>query len=157
MFIPGGYLNRIGKRLHVVGTGRVSNIVTTPGTLTLRFKLGPTSNIVVAASSAIQLNAVAKTNVSWVLDVTMTLRSIGNATSATFMANGTWTSESVVGSGLPSATGAGTGMWQASAPAVGTGFDSTVDNLIDLTAQFSLSGNSILLHTFAVEDLTATP
>lgn len=157
IFLPSGYLNRIGKRLHVLATGRISNIVTTPGTLTLRFKLGPTANIAVAQSSAIQLNAAAKTNVSWVLDMTMTLRSIGSGTSATFMANGQWTSESVVGSPVPASGGAGGAMWQASAPAVGTGFDSTVDNLIDLTAQFSLTGNSIQLHTFALEDLTATP
>jgi hypothetical protein len=157
IFVPSGYMNRVGKRFAVRASGRISNIVTTPGTLTLRMKLGPTANIAVAASSAIQLNAVAKTNVSWYLDLTMTLRSIGAGTTAALFAMGTWTSESVVGSPLPSAGGAGTAQWQASAPAVGTGFDSTVDNLLDLTAQFSLTGNSIQLHTFAFEDLTATP
>lgn len=157
IFIPSGYFFRTGKRVHVAATGRISNIVTTPGTLTLRFKLGPTANIAVAASSALQLNAAAKTNVSWVLDMTMTLRSIGSGTSGTFIANGTWTSESVVGAAVPASGGAGTHMWTASAPAPGTGFDTTIDNLLDLTAQFSLTGNSIQLHTFGVEDLTATP
>lgn len=157
IFIPSGYLYRVGKRFHVVATGRISNIVTTPGTLTLRFKLGPTANIAVSQSSAIQLNAVAKTNVSWVLDMTMTLRAIGAGTQAGFMSNGMWSSESVVGSAVPASGGAGGAMWQASAPAVGTGFDSTIDNQIDLTAQFSLTGNSIQLHTFGLEDLTATP
>jgi hypothetical protein len=146
IFIPSGYMNRIGKRFAVRASGRISNIVTTPGTLTLRLKLGPTANIAVAASSAIQLNAVAKT-----------LRSIGSGTAATLFPMGTWTSESVVGSAVPASGGAGTAMWQAATPAVGTGFDSTVDNLLDLTAQFSLTGNSIQLHTFALEDLTATP
>src|SRR4051812_15535639 len=157
IFIPSGYLNRIGKRFAIRASGRISNIVTTPGTLTLRMKLGPTANIAVAASSAIQLNAVAKTNVSWYLDLTMTLRSIGSGTAATFFPMGTWTSESVVGSAVPASGGAGTAQWQASAPAVGAGFDSTVDNLLDLTAQFSLTGNSIQLHTYGFEDLTATP
>jgi hypothetical protein len=157
IFIPSGYLFRVGKRLHCVATGRISNIVTTPGTLTLRFKLGPTANIAVAASAAMQLNAVAKTNVGWVLDMTMTVRSIGSGTTATVFANGQWTSESVVGSPVPASGGPGGFLWQPSAPAVGTGFDSTVDNQIDLTAQFSLTGNSIQLHTFALEDLTATP
>lgn len=156
IFIPSGYLNRIGKRFGVRASGRISNIVTTPGTLTMRLKLGPTANVAVAASSAWQLNAVAKTNVSWYLDLTFTVRSIGSGTTATIFPMGTWTSESVVGSPVPASGGAGTHQWQASAPAVGTGFDSTVDNLIDLTAQFSLTGNSIQLHTFGLEDLTAT-
>jgi hypothetical protein len=157
IFIPSGYLNRIGKRVHIVATGRISNIVTTPGTLTLRVKLGPTANIAVATSQAMQLNAVAKTNVTWILDMTMTLRSIGATTAATFFANGQWTSESVVGSPVPASGGPGGHVWQAATPVVGTGFDSTVDNLFDLTAQFSLTGNSIQLHTGALEDLTATP
>lgn len=157
ILLPSGYINRIGKRFQVRASGRISNIVTTPGTLTLRFKLGPTANIAAASSSAIQLNAVAKTNVSWILEAFFTVRSIGSGTAATLFTNGTWTSESVVGSPVPGSGGAGGAMWQASAPAVGTGFDSSVANQIDLTAQFSLTGNSIQLHTFALEDLTTTP
>lgn len=157
IFVPSNYFNRIGKRFAVRASGRISNIVTTPGTLTLKMKLGPTANIAVATSQAIQLNAVAKTNVSWYLDLTMTLRSIGSGTGAAVFPMGTWTSESVVGSPVPASGGAGTAQWQAATPVVGTGFDSSVDNLLDLTAQFSLTGNSIQLHTFGFEDLTATP
>lgn len=157
IFVPSGYLNRIGKRLMIRASGRVSNIVTTPGTLTLRVKMGPTANIAIATSSAVQLNAVAKINVGWFLDLGLVVRSIGNGVLATVMAQGTWQSESVVGSPVPSAGSAGSAMWQAAAPVVGTGFDSSVDNLIDLTAQFSLTGNSIQAHMFALEDLTTTP
>ena len=157
ILLPSGYINRIGKRFIVRASGRISNIVTTPGTLTLRFKLGPTANIAVATSQAIQLNAVAKTNVAWFLDMGFVVRSVGSSTSATVFAQGTWQSESVVGSAVPSAGGAGSAMWQAATPVVGTGFDSSVANQIDLTAQFSLTGNSIQLHMFALEDLTTTP
>ena len=157
IFIPSGYLNRIGKRLIVRASGRISNIVTTPGTLTLRVKLGPTANIAVATSSAIQLNAVAKSNVGWFLGLGLVVRSVGSGTAATIMAQGTWQSESVVGSAVPASGGAGAAMWQAATPVVGTGFDSTVDNLVDLTAQFSLTGNSIQAHMYALEDLTTTP
>lgn len=159
ILLPAGYLNRPGRRLAVRASGRISNIVTTPGTLTLRFKLGPTANIAVTTSQAIQLNAVAKTNVGWYLDLEMLVRSVGSSTTATIFGQGRWLSEAVVGSGLASATGAGEAIWQASAPAVGTGFDSTVANQIDLTAQFSISnaGNAIQLHTFALEDLSTTP
>lgn len=157
ILLPSGYINRVGKRFQIRASGRVSNIVTTPGTLTLKLKLGGTANIAVATSSAIQLNAVAKTNVSWILEAFCTVRSIGSGTAATLFTNGTWTSESVVGSPVPASGGPGAAMWTASAPAVGTGFDSSVANQIDLTATFSLTGNSIQLHTFALEDLTTTP
>ncbi len=149
--IPANWLDYAGKKLRIRAAGRISNIVTTPGTLTLRFKLGPTSNIVVAASSAMQLNAVAKTNVTWVLDWALDLRSVGSGTAAAFMHTGIWQSESVVGSPVPGTGGSGQLMIPASAPAVGTGFDSTVANVSDLTAQFSLTGNSIQVHQYALE------
>jgi hypothetical protein len=129
----------------------MSNIATTPGTLTLRFKLG---SVTVAQSTAIPLNTTVKTNVSWFLDLGLTVRSIGGGTTATIMGQGSFQSESVSGSAAGLANSV---MFQASAPAVGTGFDSTVANIIDLTAQFSLTGNSIQLHTFGLEDLTTTP
>lgn len=157
--LPSGYINRIGKRFMVRATGRISTVATTPGTLTLRFKLGPTANIAVTTSQAMALNTNAKTNVSWFLDLGLTVRAIGSGTTATIFGQGTWQSEAVIGSALPSAGGAGAHMWQASAPAVGTGFDSSVANQIDLTAQWSVASasNSIQLHTFALEDLTTTP
>lgn len=159
IFLPSGYINRVGKAFFVRASGRISNIVTTPGTLTLKFKLGPTANIAVATSQAFQLNAVAKTNVTWSLELYLLVRSIGASTSATVFPVGVWTSESNVGSPLPSAGTAGGAVWQTSAPAVGTGFDSSVSNQIDLTATFSISnaGNSIQCHTFSLEDLTTTP
>lgn len=158
IILPSGYLNRVGRRLGVRASGRISNIVTTPGTITFRFKLGTSGTpIAVATSSAIQLNVNAKTNVGWWLDLSMLVRAIGTGTSATIMAQGTWQSESVVGSGVPSAGGAGSAMWQAATPVVGTGFDSTIQNFVDLSAQFSLTGNSIQVHTFALEDINYTP
>lgn len=143
--LPANFLDPIGRSLRIRAAGRISNIVTTPGTLTLRVKFGA---IIVAASSAFQLNAVAKTNVTWVLDWEMTLRSPGGGTSATLMHTGTWISESNVGSAVPASGGALVGMIPASAPAVGTGFDGTVSNQVDLTANFSLTGNSMTCHTF---------
>lgn len=152
--LPANYLTYAGQALRVRAMGRISNIVTTPGTLTLRVKFG---SIAVATSQAMQLNATAKTNVTWILDWDLTCRSVGGSTSATFMHSGQWQSESVVGAGTGAAgsTGPGTFTIPASAPAAGTGFDSTVSNVIDLTAQFSVSnaGNSVQLHTFKLESL----
>lgn len=142
--LPANYIYRVGQRFQVKAKGRISNVVTTPGTLTIRLKFGA---IIVAASKAIPLNIVAKTNVGWDLAWDLVIRSIGAGTGATFMHNGVWTSESVVGT----PAGAAGGAILQDAPAVGTGFDSTIANVIDLAAIFSITGNSMLCHQYAFE------
>jgi hypothetical protein len=83
--IPANYLSRVGQSVVVIAAGRVSNIVTTPGTLTLDLRFGAT---VVANGGAMPLNTTAKTNVSWLLWWVLTLRAIG--ASANFMHQGQW-------------------------------------------------------------------
>jgi hypothetical protein len=151
LIIPAGYLYRVGQVLRLFAAGRVSNIVTTPGTLTLDVRMGPAlpPTIVVANGGAMALNTVAKTNVPWALWWELTLRSVGSGTAAQWHHQAEWTSESVIGSPLPSAGGAGTHMLPNAAPAVGTGFDATVANYLDLFATWSLSNaNSIQTHQF---------
>jgi len=146
----------IGKKIRVHAAGRVSNIITTPGTLTLDLRLGPADppTIVVANGGAMSLNIVAKTNVPWRLTWDLTCRAIGNGTLANLMHQGEWCSESVIGSGIPTAGGAGTHLLPNAAPAVGTGFNSTVGLFMDLFATWSLNNaNSILCHQFHVEEL----
>lgn len=132
--------------------GRISNIVTTPGTLTLDVRFGST---VVFNGAAMELNVVAKTNVTWEFDVTLVCRSIGSSTSATVLGIGKFISESVIGSAAPSAGGAGVLLLPSSAPAVGTGFDSTASQVVDLFAKWSISNaaNSIQLHNYVLEVL----
>jgi hypothetical protein len=148
-----------GKMLKVTAQGRVSNIATTPGTLTLDLRVGPTSppSIVICNGGAMALNTVAKTNVPWWMEWIITCRADGSGTSANVMHQGMWQSESVIGSPLPSAGGAGCFNIPATAPAVGTGFDSTVGLFgPDLFATWSLSNaNSIQIHQFKIEDLNA--
>jgi hypothetical protein len=152
--LSAGYLQQPrGKMLQIRAHGRISNIVTTPGTLTLRVKLGPTANIAVATSRAIALNTTAKTNVGWWLNIDLVVRAIGTGTAANIFTGGVFTSESIVGS----AAGVANDVTWMDTPAVGTGFDSGVANQVDLTAQFSLTGNSIQCHGFALHDLHTTP
>lgn len=140
----------IGKMLRVSARGRISNIVTTPGTLTLDVRFGTTT--VVFNGGAVSLNTTAKTNVTWSFEALLTCRAIGASTSANLMGIGTLTSESVVGAAAGTAL---TALLPASAPAVGTGFDSTAAQAIDLYATFSISNasNSIQVHEYAVESL----
>lgn len=151
--VPANFFGFIGQKFRIRAAGRISNIVTTPGTLTLRFRLGGISGAIVGASQGMQLNAVAKTNVTWVLDWAFTMRVVGAAANA--MHTGAWQSESVVGSGTGAAgsTGPGQFLIPASAPAVGANFDATVAQVAEFTAQFSLTGNSIQLHQYALESM----
>jgi hypothetical protein len=141
----------IGKMVRINAYGRVSNIVTTPGTLTLDVRVG---GVIVQTSQALALNVVAKTNVSFRYQMVLTCRSIGSGTATTLMGEGFFTSESVIGSPLPSVGGSGTLMIPASAPAVGTGFDSTVSGTLDFFGTWSLSNaNSIQVHQYVPEEL----
>jgi hypothetical protein len=153
--MPANWLSVPGQTLHVRAAGRISTLVTSPGTLTFTFRMGPTANIAVATSQALALNIVSKTNVGWYLDLLLTLRAVGSSTTANFMAQGLWTSEANVGSAAPAAGAATSAPWQAATPAVGTGFDSTVANQLDLTAQWSVNSasNSITLHQYQVANL----
>lgn len=144
--LPANYF-AIGRVLRANLWGRISNIVTTPGTLTLDFRL---NNGVVFTSGAIPLNVVAKTNVSWRTILMLTCRSIGSGSVATLMGQGDFTSESVVSSVAGTANDV---MLPASAPAVGTGFDSTAAQVCDMQATFSLTGNSIQLHQYTLESM----
>ena len=147
--LPANYANLIGRRLLVKARGRISNIVTTPGTLTLDLRFGST---VVFNGGAMALNTTAKTNVTWELEAELVVRSIGASTTATVLGIGSFCSESVVGA---AAGVANTIMLPASAPAVGTGFDSTATQIVDLFGTWSIAnaGNSILTHHFSIDAL----
>jgi hypothetical protein len=138
---------RLGDRLVIEAHGRVTNVVTTPGTLTLEVRMGPASAIAVASGVA-ALNVVAKTNVPWWLTWVLELRAAGAGTNANFMHQGKWESESVVGAVAGSASIA---MLPAATPGVGTGFDSTGENILELFGTWSLNNaNSIQTHGWRV-------
>lgn len=139
----------VGRQLQIIASGRISNIVTTPGNLTVSVRLGATT---VFTSGTFNLNTTAKTNVGWWLELLLTCRSVGASTSATILGQGVFTSESVVGAASGTALPASL---PASAPAVGTGFDSSTSQQVDLFAQFSVAnaGNSIQLHQYSLQAL----
>ena len=148
--VAANVLDRIGKRLHLKATGRISTLVTTPGTLLFEVKLG---SVVIASSGLLTLNVVAKVNVGWKLDWDMTLRAIGTGTAANFMHQGLWTSEAVIGNPLPTVGGSASHVLPYNtAPVVGTGFDSTAAAILDLFATWSSASasNSIQLHQYDV-------
>jgi hypothetical protein len=149
--LPANFLS-IGTTLRFRAAGRISTVVTTPGTLTLDIRFG---SVIVATSPAFALNIVAQTNISWVLNWDLTCRAVGGSTSANFMHLGAWTSSAIIGGVAAASGGADTLLIPASAPAVGTGFDSTTAQQIDFFGTWSVqsSSNSILVHQYSIDSL----
>jgi hypothetical protein len=147
----------IGKRLRIEARGRISTVVTTPGTLTLDVRLGSIATpIVVFNGGAMNLNTTAQTNASWELEATLTCRAIGNGTVANLMGVGSFASRALIGSPAVAAGSPGIAILPDTAPAVGTGFNSAdVTNVVDLFATWSIANasNSIQVHDYAVTDL----
>ena len=146
--LPANYFTSAGKMFKLRATGRISTVVTTPGTLTLDVRFG---SVVVFNGGAMTLNTVAKTNVGWVLDVDITVRAVGATTTANVIGQGLWTSEAVIGAPLPTAGGATSHVLPYNtAPVVGTGFDSTAAFTVDMFATWSVANaaNSITCHQF---------
>ena len=158
--LPGGYFEAPAKTIEIWLRGRISTVVTTPGTLTLRLKLGSTVTTGTGAvtggvsawdSGAIALNTVAKTNVTFSLHLLLSSQVIGDGALAKLMGIGLLCSEALAGAtaGQPLDF-----LLPASAPAQGTGFDSTASQSLDMSAQWSLNNaDSIQSHLYVVKGL----
>lgn len=146
---------RIGAVLAFEFSGRISTVVTTPGTLSLAFRLTSTD---VFASAGIPLNVVAQTNVHWCLKGELIVRAVGLTTVTTFFPKGCqFISRAVVGSSAAGTAGVGMELLPYNtAPAVGTGIDFSVSQPVDFLATWSVSNaaNSIQLHAGSVDVYT---
>lgn len=154
--LPAGFWY-VGRRLRIQVVGAISNIVTTPGTITFEVKLGPTANIVVFTSGAVQLNATAHTTLPFWLEIELTCRAVGATTVANLMGQATAIGKMFTSTAgqVDDAQGMQTLLVPATAPAVGTGFDSTTASILDFWAGFSISnaGNGIQVQQYTVESL----
>lgn len=141
-------LLKIGDEFRITASGRISCVVTTPGTARYDVRFGST---VVFDGLAMNLNTTAQTNVPWWIDIRLVCRSVGSGTAAAFFGMGYFGSPAVVGS--PAITAGGSGFLvlpNSTAPAVGNGFDSTVSNVIDFFFTQTVATGSMTLHTFNV-------
>lgn len=154
--LPSNFFWVPGKMLRVTASGRISTVTTTPGNLTLDIRLGTVASpIVVYTTGTMSLNTTAQTNATWSSQFILTCRAIGAGTSANLMGTGFWASRAVLGSAAVGSGGDGVDVQPDTAPAVGTGFDSTITNVVDLFATFSVANasNSILCHQYVLESL----
>jgi len=155
----GFYANfwQLGQRMRVKANMAISNIVTTPGTITFQIMFG---SVVVWSSGAIQLNATAHTLLPAVLEVDLVCQlantGVGGAI-AKLMGVGRlqgvmFTKTAAQVDGVNSETSI---IVPVTAPALGTAFDGTVSQTLDFWTGFSISnsGNGIQMADYSV-DLT---
>lgn len=132
----------IEKQFWLRATGRISSANPTPGTARFDLRFGAT---VVWDSLAILLDtAAAATTVGWILDVLLTVRAVGS--SANMIGQGTWTATNVKGVGtMPLGTLVAVLPWN-SAPAVGSNFDSSATQAVDLFFTQTVATGSLTCH-----------
>jgi hypothetical protein len=141
----------IGKQLIIKAQGRISTAVTTPGNLAFAVLFGAVS---VFTPAVIAGNALVQTNTSWDLEIVLTCRAIGSGTSANMMGQGRWTSRASLNQPIPGTTiGVLTVLLPDTAPAVGTGFDSTATQKVDLQFSNSVATGSCTLHQYSLWDV----
>ena len=141
----------IGRMFKVTAQGRISCVVTTPGTARFDVRLG---SVVAFDTGALGLNVVAKTTVPFWLEILLTCRAVGSGTSTNLMGIATLQSEAIVGSAVNTVGGNGSLCAPVGAPTVGTGFDNTAANTLDLFFTQTAATGSMTVHQFKVESLS---
>lgn len=147
--LPSNWM-RVGRKLRVRIQGAISNIVTTPGLMNFQVKIGA---VAVFDSGNIQLNATAHTTLPFWAEIDLTCRAIGVTTAANLMGLGMFTGRmftTTAGNTDANDDHMPTMLGPAIAPAVGTGFDSTIANIVDLWVGFTISniGNGIQIQQY---------
>jgi hypothetical protein len=145
---------KVGTKLRITASGLISSAITTPGTARFKVKLGPTSTIAVFDGLAVLLDtAAAHTAKPWRLTIDLLCITVGASTSATLWGDGEFKSENIVGQvTMPVAAQIAMLPWNASS-AAGTGFDSTVANVLDLTFTQTVATGSCTLEQYSVEQV----
>jgi len=141
------FFKTLGQQLIIRASGRVSTVITTPGTFRVDVRFGGT---VVFDGLAVALaTADAYTNVGWWLEIVLTLRALG--TSANLMGQGRLDLPNAAGAAATPPKGALTAMlpWN-SAPAVGANFDSGASQVVDLFFTQTAATGSCTLHQYAL-------
>ena len=150
--LPAGYW-QISRIWRTTLTGRISCVITTPGTARFDIRLG---GVVAFDTLAMPLNIVAQTTVPFTLEVISTCRAVGSGTSANLLSQGQFLSPANILTPAP-ATGPGPGGQMVPynvAPAVGTGFNSQSALTLDIFFTQTVGTGSLTVHQAIIEQLT---
>lgn len=142
--LPPNYL-AVGSKLRVTVRGAISNVVTAAPTFTFQIMMGA---VIAWSSGAITANATANTLLPFSLVVDLRVDSIGAGTAARLMGIGTLHCAAF-------AAGSVAINVPVASPALGTGFDSTIANILDFFVGISASNaaNGIQVQDYLVEQL----
>lgn len=150
--LPSKYF-QVGKRIGIKMSGRISSLITTPGTARFDVRLGAAGSVVVFDSLAILLDSVAAhTNVKWELELELVCRAIGNGTTTTFFPSvARFISEDILGVPATAPKGVLTALlpWNT-APVVGAGCDNTALNILDVFFTQTAATGSLTVHDYCV-------
>lgn len=148
---PANYFS-VGKMLKITAHGRISSVITTPGTARYDVRFG--ANVVFDGLAILLDTVAAHTTVGWMLEILLTCRAIGTGTSANLFGVGRWTCEDLLGVPATAPKGVLSAIlpWNT-APAVGAGFDSTVTNAFDMFFTQTVATGSMTMHGLVVESL----
>lgn len=149
--VQAGYW-QVGKTWSIICHGRISCVITTPGTFRLDLRMGSVS---VFDTLAVPLNVVAQTTVPWAGEFYLTCRSAGAGTAAQLFGFGKLRSTAFLN--VPAVA---TGPWSGAivvpyntAPVLGTGFDSTIANAFDFRFTQTVATGSFTMHSFILEEI----
>lgn len=149
--LQGGRL-QIGDVLNVKAHGRISSVITTPGTARFDLAFGASLGTAILDGLAILLDTfVAHVNVLWTLEMEATVKAVGTAANMSWW--GKWSCEDIIGgvTGVAFPKGVLTAMlpWNT-APANSANFDSTISNLIDLNFTQTAATGSCQMHGYVL-------
>lgn len=151
--LPPNYLYP-GKQLRITAIGGLSNVITAQPTFTFQVMLGA---VIAWTSGAILTNQTAHTLLPFKLQIDLRCDTVGSGTAAKLLGVGQISGVQFLasGTGADPVAGHSTLMLPVTAPAVGTGFDASIANVLDFFAACSVSnaGNGITLYEYYVEAL----
>lgn len=147
--LPNNYW-QVGKHWRVKATGRISSVITTPGTARFDIRMG--SNVVFDSQAILLDSVAAHTTVGWDLELLLTCRIAGSA--AQLFGQGKWTCEDIIGvaATMPKADAVAMLPWNA-APALGTAFDGTAAYQLDMFFTQTVATGSLTVHQFCVDEV----
>lgn len=144
---------REGDMLHVFAHGRISSVVTTPGTARFDLSFG-VGGVACMDSLAMPLNVVVQTTVPWTFEAWGTVQAIGSTGNIMWATR--W--DSTASLAVPAVA---TGPWSGivvgpynTAPVVGSNVDMSVVNILDFNFTQTVATGSMTLHQYALAHLT---
>lgn len=141
-----------GTKLRLRLAGKVTTVITTPGVIQFLVKLGTTT--VFDAGAVLGDTVAAHTDKPFVCEIELDCRVAGAGTTGKIIGTGLLFSESILGvtAAMPKAVAVATLPWNA-APAVGTGFDSTVANILTVHSTQTVATGSLTVEQWTVEQI----